>query len=71
VVGLQESDGGLTIPDLSLTFLEELSSSAKVTRRQNKSVVLGVTSADGAKSMIDLSLGKVCLHAAQHLLSQE
>ena len=58
---MQEREGDLVIPDLAITLVEELSVQASVTTRQHGTLVLGFRSAEGAKAMVDITLGKVQL----------
>ena len=59
-LSLQERNGDLLLADSGLRIIEQLSGQAYVSQRQQGALVLGLRSAQGAKSMVDTPIGKVC-----------
>lgn len=57
--GFQALNGGLAIEETGFQFLEDLSKQATVREEGNGALVLGFNSPDGAKAMLDFTLGKV------------
>jgi hypothetical protein len=56
----QERSGNVLIADTQLPIISQLSQHAFVSDRQRHGLVLGFRSAEGAKSMVDTAVGKVC-----------
>lgn len=56
---MQERNGNIVIADTDEPIIEQLSRQAFVSDRQRGALVLGFSSAEGAKSMVDTAVGKV------------
>jgi len=57
----QERDGNVVLAGSDLRIIEQLTGQAFVTQQQKGGLVLGLSSAEGAKAMVDTALGKVRL----------
>ena len=55
----QEHDGGLAIAETGFQLLGDLSKLASVRSQADGALVLGFSSSEGAKAMVDFALGKV------------
>ena len=64
-MSLQVQDGNIVVGS-AYTLIEGLSQDARVTRADEDGLVLGFELQDGAKSMVDIALGKV-FSSADHI----